>query len=395
MPTIFSNFQSGTLTDNPLTSGATSVNSAAFANLPVVASPDTMWLALDPTGVNGAPEIVQVTVHTSSATVLTVVRAQQSTTARAHPVGTQWVASATKAELDELPFRKMTARGDMLAATGVNVAGRLAVGAANTVLTSNGTDPVWGSVTNAMITDLTVGTADIADSAITSVKIADGTIVLGDLAAAVQNLLVPAGAVAMTVAAAAPTGWLFHNQTSVGAQTAFPALWAVAPASWKSGANLVIPDLSNRALMQAGATALGAVGGANSRTIAAGNLPVHQHAIDHDHGAVTSGAGSAHDHGVTDPTHQHGTLLLANPGAGAYSGFDKTSVTASGTTLGAYIDTSTFTAATGISINNESAHTHSVDLPNFTGNSGNGGFANTALDTTPAHAAFNVMIKAH
>jgi hypothetical protein len=387
MPTIFSNFQSGTLTDNPLTSGATSVNSAAFANLPVVAATDTMWLALDPTGANGAPEIVQVTVHTSSATVLTVVRAQQGTTARAHPVGTQWVASATKAEMDELPFRKMTTRGDMLAATGANVAGRLAVGAANTVLTSNGTDPSWGSVTSAMITDGTIVNADVSASAaiaysklnlansIVTGDIVDGTIALADLATAVQNLMVPAGTVALSIAAAAPTGWLFHNQTSVGAQTAFPALWAVAPASWKSGANLVIPNLADRALMQAGTTALGATGGSQSLTIAAGNLPAHAHG---------PGTLAPSPHSVSDPTHVHQQyVVFTNGGAAASTRADYDTDTSTPNVLP---QVNTGAAATGITVGN---HTMS-------GSTDNGPGTGTAMTVplTP-HAAFNVMIKAH
>lgn len=100
MGTLYANFLSGTTTDSPLTAGATTINSAAFANLPEVASPDTMWIVLDPGGDNGAPEIVQVTAHTASATSATVVRAQQDTTAREHTSGTTWRCAVTKSDLD-------------------------------------------------------------------------------------------------------------------------------------------------------------------------------------------------------------------------------------------------------------------------------------------------------
>lgn len=191
MATIYQNFISGTLTADPGVGGV-SIAGSALADLVAVTGPDTMWVVLDPLGVNGDPEIVQVTGHTAAATTAVVVRAQQGTVARAHPIGTTFTVAATKADLDELPFRVMTTRGDMLYASAANDAARLAVGGANTVLTSNGTDPVWGPVTSAMITDLTIGTGDIADlavatgkvadQAITSAKIADLTIATGDIA---------------------------------------------------------------------------------------------------------------------------------------------------------------------------------------------------------------------
>lgn len=102
MTTLFANFLAGTTTDSPLTSGATTINSSAFANLPVVTGGDVMWLVLDPDASAGAPEIVQVTAHSSSATSVTVSRAQQSTSAREHASGTVWRAVVTKSDMDTL-----------------------------------------------------------------------------------------------------------------------------------------------------------------------------------------------------------------------------------------------------------------------------------------------------
>lgn len=102
MTTLFSNFLAGTTTDSPLSAGATTINSSAFANLPVVADVDTMWLVLDPDASAGAPEIVKVTAHTSSATSITVTRGQQSTTAREHASGTVWRAVVTKSDMDRV-----------------------------------------------------------------------------------------------------------------------------------------------------------------------------------------------------------------------------------------------------------------------------------------------------
>jgi hypothetical protein len=100
MPVLYENFASGTITDNPLGSGGTTINSSAFANLPVVASPDIMFLTLDPDAVDGAPEIVTVTAHTASATSVTVTRASQGTSARGHATATVWRHSFTKTDAE-------------------------------------------------------------------------------------------------------------------------------------------------------------------------------------------------------------------------------------------------------------------------------------------------------
>lgn len=88
-------FLSGTITDNPLTNVATTLNSAALASLPAIASPDIAVLVLDPTGSAGAPEVVYVTAHTGSATSATISRAQEGSAARQHASGIAWVHGPT------------------------------------------------------------------------------------------------------------------------------------------------------------------------------------------------------------------------------------------------------------------------------------------------------------
>lgn len=212
--------------------------------------------------------------------------------------------------------------------------------------------------------------------------------------------IIPAGTISSTIAVNAPSGWLFlQGQTVANASTTYPDLWSVVPAAWKSGSSLVLPDMTDAALVQTGgsAAAVGALGGSMTTTIASGNLPTHTHAIDHDHASFTSGAGSAHNHGITDPGHTHND-------SSATGDWLMTDITASvglldvhdgGSSLGYSTTAATASATTGITTNNESAHTHSIDVPNFTGNSGNGGFANTAMTTRPRHLGVNVMIKAH
>ena len=80
----------GLTTDNPLTAGATSFNSAGLANLPTIATQHAI-VTLDPLRQFGEPEIVVVTAHTGAATVATISRAAYGTVARSHPQNTLWV----------------------------------------------------------------------------------------------------------------------------------------------------------------------------------------------------------------------------------------------------------------------------------------------------------------
>ena len=98
-----SNFMSGSLTDNPLTVGATSANSANFSTLPVVDATSVLVLVLDPLGASGAPEIVYVTAHTAASTSVTIVRAQETSTARQFPTGTLWFHAPTARDFELSP----------------------------------------------------------------------------------------------------------------------------------------------------------------------------------------------------------------------------------------------------------------------------------------------------
>lgn len=101
MARIRTNNVFGTVSDNPLTNVATTLNSAGLANLAAISGSDEALITLDPNRVNGAPEIVRVTAHTGSATSATIVRGRFGTAARQHAQGTEWehapVANATPA----------------------------------------------------------------------------------------------------------------------------------------------------------------------------------------------------------------------------------------------------------------------------------------------------------
>ena len=87
----------------------------------------------------------------------------------------------------------------------------------------------------------------------------------------------------------------------------------------------------------------------------------HTHSIAHNHASVTSGSGGAHRHGINVNTDESGnpTMITAGDDGGSSGGL--------------------FT-------NYESSHTHSVNLPNFTGNSGGSSSANSGSSGGHTHS---------
>ena len=69
----------------------------------------------------------------------------------------------------------LTTRGDIVA-RGASSTGRLAIGSANTVLTTAGTDPAWSTIATAMIADDAISSAKIADDAVVQAAIADDAV---------------------------------------------------------------------------------------------------------------------------------------------------------------------------------------------------------------------------
>lgn len=96
------NLLKGTLTSTLVDDGTT-LASDELAELVEVAGGDRARLVLDPQGVNGAPEIVDVVAHTAEATSATIERAVEDADrfpAREHPGGTTWHLADT---VDTLP----------------------------------------------------------------------------------------------------------------------------------------------------------------------------------------------------------------------------------------------------------------------------------------------------
>lgn len=97
-------------------------------------------------------------------------------------------------------------------------------------------------------------------------------------------------------------------------------------------------------------------GGEKKHTITTAELPVHDHAIDHNHPVATSEVGGAHAHNIT-------RKAAAGTGGGVVRG--NNTAEADGTTQAT------------------TEHTHDVNLPNFTGTSGSAGTGTAANNLQP------------
>jgi len=310
------------------------------------------------------------------------------------------------------------AKGDLVS-HGVSAFARLAVGSDDYVLTaSSGASSglAWGLVGTDSIAADAVTAAKIAAGAVDTAELASGAVTEAKLVAALVEKLVPAGTIVATVKSSADAGWLLLNGLPVAdASSNYPALWSAAPASWKSGTSLLLPNMANQMLEGAGTTALGASGGSNTATLSATNLPKHVHTINHGHGNTFTADQAQHRHTV-DP--ESISVTSGGPSddvverVGSY-----TTPTGSGqvhripdqylepVTAGLQVNSSDFSHTHSVTVDIASFNSGYTDpaitiaggVSDFSGNSGDGGAALTgaAFNVTNAHLAVNFQIKAH
>jgi len=159
----------------------------------------------------------------------------------------------------------------------------------------------------------------------------------------------PAGNTVAQVNAYLPSSWRVCDGSALND--------ADSPIFNASGRHL--PNLTNSRFVM-GATTAGTPGGAATVTLETTNLPSHSHTIAHTHSIN-------HDHASqnTNPTGSHGGHIF------------------SGATHN--ISTGAFWS-TG---NDAGSHSHSLDLPNFTGTSGASSAANSG--NTGSGTAFNIL----
>lgn len=169
----------------------------------------------------------------------------------------------------------------------------------------------------------------------------------------------PSGAMMQFAGSAAPTGWLLCDGTAVS-RTTYADLFAVVGTTYGVGdgsTTFNVPDTRDRLPMgKSGTKALGSTGGAATKVLTTGNLPAHTHAIDHNHASVSLTVRHAAN------TETTGTGIRVS---------DIDGVTGGGGSTGSAV----------------------VDLPNFTGSSGNGPGASDPVDILNPYLALNHIIK--
>lgn len=237
-----------------ITNVATSITVAAGtgSRFPAAGGADYFYATL----INTSNQLEVVKVTARSTDTLTVVRGQDGTTARAYSTG------------DRIELR----------------------------------------VTAALLADIRDSVTP-GDGTVTTTKIVDANVTLAKLAAAVQALLVPTGAVSPYAGTSEPSGWLFARGQAVSRAT-YAALFAAIGTTYGAGdgsTTFNLPDLRGRVIAgqddMGGTSAnrltglsggvdgdvLGATGGAETHTLTEAQLAAHNHRV---YGSTDGSSGS-------------------------------------------------------------------------------------------------------
>jgi microcystin-dependent protein len=151
-----------------------------------------------------------------------------------------------------------------------------------------------------------------------------------------------------------------------GSIVSIPTGWALC-----DGTNGT-PDLRDRFIVGAGSTySVGNTGGSASVALTVAQLPSHTHSI-----TASTGSAGAHTHTITDPGHTHGYVNNTSGASGT-----------GGTAATSLQNSTTDSSTTGISINSDGAHTHTVTAT--AANTGSG----QAHENRPPYFALAYIMK--
>jgi microcystin-dependent protein len=141
------------------------------------------------------------------------------------------------------------------------------------------------AIQTADISDAQITEAKLAASSVSTTKIADGNVTLAKLVTAVQQALLPAGAVQAFAMNSAPSGWLAADGTAVSRST-YAALFAAISTTYGAGdgsTTFALPDLRGIFVRGSGSQAISGI--TYNKTFAAKEgdaFQGHQHAVTHD-----------------------------------------------------------------------------------------------------------------
>lgn len=190
------------------------------------------------------------------------------------------------------------------------------------------------------------------------------------------------GEITMFGGLSAPTGWLMCDGAAVN-RFVYADLFAAIGQVYGAGdgsTTFNLPNLSGKFPVGAsGPIPRGTSGGASTTpvTLATANLPAHHHTITHDHTPATTSTAGDHNH----------TLFVEW----------SSNTTATGTFV-RITDIDNQTGGTGTNSDavtrNAGNHQHTLDLPPYTGDSGDTGSGTpVTVPTMPPYTAVNYIIK--
>lgn len=172
--------------------------------------------------------------------------------------------------------------------------------------------------------------------------------------------------------ASAPVGWLVANGAAVS-RTVYADLFAAVSTLYGAGdgsTTFNLPDYTGRFMLGADASyAAGSSGGSETKTLNATQLPAHAHTIAHDHPAFFTAANGSHEHDAGTASADGTNLSYAKRGGPSGS----------------------FTRNGGL-IDAAGTHTHTVNIPAYTGNSGTTG-GGQPVNVMPPYTTALPLIK--
>lgn len=202
---------------------------------------------------------------------------------------------------------------------------------------------------------------------------------------------VPPGTIHMWMFPTLPTGYVWiEGQSILNCNTTYPDLWAAAPSDWKSGTTLNMPNMKGRIPIYQDATqtefdTMLETGGSKTTTISATNLPPHFHSNAHDHPSASGSTSSdTHGHEVTKPgIHGSATQIIGMDGSP--TGSTPWGMSPAIGAGGQRFTTTDYTHG----------HTVTVDLPTYTGNTGDGAptLAATPFANLPPYIVVKFIMK--
>jgi microcystin-dependent protein len=175
-----------------------------------------------------------------------------------------------------------------------------------------------------VVADNEVTTAKILDANVTTAKIADGNVTLAKLVTAVQQALLPAGAVQAFAMNSAPAGWLAADGSNVN-RTTYAALFSAIGTTYGAGdgsTTFALPDLRGIFVRGSGSQTISGI--TYNKTFAAKEgdaFQGHKHAVLQT--GHTSGSSSLSKLGLSTTFDNTGNLI-GNPVSDGTNGTPRT-----------------------------------------------------------------------